>query len=183
MRKIVYFTLAAATLWLSGCTGLRMTSSEEVDDVYATSADRNTPANHTSSKEQAPSTNADKYSAADSRTSEDYDRARESKYADDPNYVSDNNSRYGNGGDYNYGDDDYYYSRRVRRFNTRGFNYYDPYFSYDPYYALGTPTWSSYRNTPWWYDPYYYSGPSYSWTCSWGAPGYAFYPSQYAWNR
>ncbi len=56
-----------------------------------------------------------------------------------------------------YDDDDFYYSRRLRRFHpvsarTYGWNYYDPYFVDDVYYVLGTPLWNRF------YAPRPYAG-------------------------
>ena len=46
-----------------------------------------------------------------------------------------------------YNDDDFYFSRRLRRFHTAnartyGWNYYDPYYVDDLYYVMGTPLWN-----------------------------------------
>jgi hypothetical protein len=172
MKHLLYITLAAGAIWLSGCTGTRMAGGEEFDDVYATSADYQAEidANNAAAEEAEARRNASNVPS----NMDEYDQGYASKYADDPDFV----------GDYDpYAEDDFHYSRRLRRFNTRGFNYYDPYFAYDPYYAIGTPAWGAYQNSPWWYDPFFYSGPSWAWTSSWGAPGYAFYPTINAWNR
>lgn len=175
MKTILYTTLAIGGLWLSGCTGSRMASNSEVDDVYATSADYKADAEVYSTVDDAQTARTNGNNASTSPADE-YDQGYASKNADRRGeYVEDQDP---------YGEDDYHYSRRLRRFNTRGYSYYDPYFAYDPYYAIGTPTWgAAYSNTPWWYDPYYYNGPSYSWTYNWGAPGNAFYSSYYSFNR
>jgi hypothetical protein len=174
MKTILYTTLAIGALWFSGCTGSRIASNTEVDDVYATSADYKADAAVYATVDDAPNDQANRNSGNTS-TADDYDQGYSAKNAERRGeYIQDEDQ---------YAEDDYYYSRRLRRFNTRGYNYYDPYFAYDPYYAIGTPTWAAYSNTPWWYDPYYYNGPSFSWTYNWGAPGNAFYSSYYAYNR
>ena len=48
--------------------------------------------------------------------------------------------------------DDFRYSRRLRRFNSvgvagDGFGYYDPYYTNDVYYVIGSPLWDR------WYAP------------------------------
>ncbi|MEZ4829396.1 MAG: hypothetical protein R3C61_24395 [Bacteroidia bacterium] len=53
-------------------------------------------------------------------------------------------------------DDDFYYSRRLRRFHSTrparaGWSYYDPYFTNDIYFVIGTPYWNLWcsRYDPW----------------------------------
>ncbi|MDX2250078.1 MAG: hypothetical protein SF052_25065 [Bacteroidia bacterium] len=57
---------------------------------------------------------------------------------------------------YDYDDDDFYYSRRLRRFHSSrsvrvSWNYYDPYFTSDIYFVIGTPYWDIWcaRYDPW----------------------------------
>ncbi len=60
-------------------------------------------------------------------------------------------SRYGT-----YDEDDFYYSRRIRRFNQPNYNawrYYDPFFTNDLYFVMNTPFWNRWNNRGW-----------YSWT-------------------
>lgn len=192
MRSAIFTALALGLVWLSGCTGLKQTAGNEYDDIYYTSADAKADqeareANIASSNAATPANNsqgngdATRYTSADQQPvatgSGSYDRARMAKTGENEEFYYDDRNWD------NYEDDDFYYSRRIRRFSNRGagagWGYYDPYFSYDPYYVINTPTWSYYQNDPWWYDPFYYRGPSYSWTYGWGRPGYAYYPSQF----
>ena len=178
MRSTIYITLFAALAFLTSCNSQRFaSSSQEYDDVYYSSQDR---ANDRAEKaadraeqaamraEQAANSansgsDAARFNSANDRAvvnsnGQSYDDARMSKqnfreeytYYDDPNFDP-------------YRDDDFYYSRRMRRFNTpsaRTWGYYDPYFAYDPYFVMGTSTWNAYRYDPWWYDPFFYNGPS-----------------------
>jgi hypothetical protein len=53
-------------------------------------------------------------------------------------------------------DDDFHYTRRLRRFHTqqaRYWGYYDPYFTNDVYFVIGTPYWYAWNN---WYNPWSY---------------------------
>lgn len=84
-----------------------------------------------------------------------------------------------------YADDDFYFSRRIRRFNspTANWRYYDPYFSNDLYFVMGTPAWNTWYNNGWydWNRPRF--GASFGWGNSWGNgwgfnPGFGYNP----WN-
>lgn len=73
--------------------------------------------------------------------------------------------------DYYYEDDDFTFSRRVRRFNqasTGSWRYYDPYFSNDLYYVMGTPSWNTWYGNGWysWNRPFFSS--------YWGASPFGF---------
>jgi hypothetical protein len=183
--RIYTSLLLAGMVWLSGCSTSRYTTSStvEVDDVYFNSED---------ARQEQKATTVTESRAAESRnnarTSPDDEATRP---ADAGRYEDDRNGKYGEDeerafADENqdpYTDDDYFYSRRVRRFTSNSWSYYDPYYAYDPYFALNTPTWNVYRNDPWWYDPYFYNGPSFTWGSSWGGfPGYAYSPFQNSWN-
>lgn len=65
-------------------------------------------------------------------------------------------------------EDDFAYSRRLRRFSSPSSNwrYYDPYYSNDLYYAMGTPSWNTWNNFGWnnFYSPYF--GSPYGWGMS-----------------
>jgi hypothetical protein len=163
--RITYIALSAGLLWLSGCAAMKSTASQkEVDDIYYNSADaerdklESDHARFESRQVSGGTSASDSPSGVDNS---DYEETRASKYGEDEEMAY--------SGDYDpYSDDDFVYSRRVRRFSTRSWGYYDPYFAYDPYYVMGTPTWSYYSRDPWFYDPYFYNGPSYSWTYGWG---------------
>jgi hypothetical protein len=176
---------------LTSCTGTQMISaSDEIDDVYYNKEDRRADqAAATQAKAQAEAARAN---APVQNDDNDVQNANTGSY--DQGLAAKNGEDESGYTQQSYADDDYYYSRQVRRFNAssninnniysnRSWNYYDPYYSYDPYFAIGTPTWAVYNNSPWWYDPYYYNGPSYAWTSNWGAPGYSYYASQYSYNR
>ncbi|MFN0201852.1 MAG: hypothetical protein ACKVTZ_10040 [Bacteroidia bacterium] len=52
-------------------------------------------------------------------------------------------------------EDDFQYSRRLRRFGSTASNsnwrYYDPFYANDAYYVMGTPSWNTWNNNGW-YD-------------------------------
>lgn len=102
----------------------------------------------------------------------------------------DNNNSNRNGNQYanDSREDDFQYSRRLRRFSSTttssNWRYYDPYFSNDLYYAMGTPqwnTWNSYGwyncNSPYLGSPYGYSGYN-NYYNNWG--GGSFYSPYYS---
>jgi hypothetical protein len=66
----------------------------------------------------------------------------------------------------NYSYDDYYYSNRMRRFRTNvyyGFNYYDPFFSYNSWNSYDPYFWSPRPWTPYTYSP--------GWNIGWNSFG------------
>ncbi len=180
MKTRILTAVAVAFMALTGCTGTRVaTAGGEVDDVYYNREDRRADqAASARSRALAEAAIADEPEASDEQ-----DDPRSASGSYDQGLAAKNGETEGAYDRDPYADDDYYYSRQVRRFNSNSWNYYDPFYSYDPYYAIGTPTWSYYNNSPWWYDPYFYNGPSYAWTSGWGQPGYSFYPSQYFFNQ
>lgn len=145
MRSNIVVFLTTAALFASACTQVRYASDTEYDDVYFTRADK----------------------------------AQTSKvvYEDEgaETYVSDRedrNSRYRTSGsninsyrDEVYDEDDFYFSRRLRRFGTNNssWRYYDPFFSNDLYYVMGTPAWNRWNNMGWysWMRPRF--GASMNW--------------------
>ena len=74
-------------------------------------------------------------------------------------------------------EDDFQYSRRLRRFGANtsvsNWRYYDPYYSNDLYYAIGTPSWNTWNNYGWYnctspylgspYGYWGYDNPAYNW--------------------
>lgn len=87
-----------------------------------------------------------------------------------------------------YADDDFYYSRRLRRFDngsTANWRYYDPYYSNDLYIVLGTPSWNTWYGNGWYnwnqphfgnpvfYDPFW--GMNSTWSY-WGGANYGWNP-------
>ena len=177
---------------MTSCSSSRKLQSQEVDDVYHTKADLVKPEDvRTNVSAQADGRNTDQNGSGSSTANKYSESSEQEDYA----YENNRAGKYGNeqgsyGDDYTgFYDDDYYYGRRIRRFNQRSsWNYYDPYYSYDIYYSINTPIWvTTYSYDRWWYDPYYYCGPSYTWTYSWGYSGYGgYYPygwsSYYAWS-
>lgn len=176
MKRQLGIVMAVVAMAMSACTGSRMaTAGQEVDDVYYNKADRQADAK-VAAEARAQAETAASYQPADEQPEDQpytsYEDGYAAKNGETEGYYADDQGYYA--------DDDYYYSRQIRRFNSNSWGYYSPYYSYDPYFAIGSPSWSYYNNSPWWYDPYYYNGPSYAWTYGWGAPGYYFYPSQYS---
>ncbi|MEL6631568.1 MAG: hypothetical protein AAFQ83_08875 [Bacteroidota bacterium] len=83
--------------------------------------------------------------------------------------------------DYYYDDDDFFFSRRVRRFsqaNTNSWRYYDPYFSNDLYFVMGTNSWNNWYNAGWydWNRPRFgrfgYGRAPLAWDPFWNDPFY-----------
>ncbi|MEM9721341.1 MAG: hypothetical protein AAGA10_18905, partial [Bacteroidota bacterium] len=119
-------------LALGACTSTQQVATSEYDDVYYTSDDYT------------------------ERTSP----VRERSYAGRDDYGE---SRYYEDGYRAYDEDDFYYSRRLRRFNQPNFNswrYYDPFFTNDLYFVMGTPAWNRWNSFGWynWNRPRFGAG-------------------------
>jgi len=171
--RLSFISLLASILFLAGCGSLRPVSviGNETDDVYFSSSDAKLQENVNKAEEDATEEPGREPRAVDA---EDYEAGRDSKHGRDEDHLY--------AGDLDpYEDDDFYFSRRVRRFTTNSWGYYDPYFAYDPYFVMGTTTWAYYANDPWFYDPFFYNGPSYSWTFGWGYPSWYYLPYQSFW--
>ena len=162
MKSVRLLSLVFVAAAVSACTGSRYTSSSEYDDVYFTSADK-----------------------AEVEVVSDF---QEDQYSDDPavytnpdrdnrNYNSDRYRQVDNYNDAYYQDDDFYYSRRLRRFgqSSNAWRYYDPYFTNDIYYVMGSPYWNRWNNNGWydWNRPRFGA----SWSLTYGSPG--FYGSSF----
>lgn len=162
-RLIPFLALAVGILSSCGSSRSGTASNYEVDDVYYSSADRK--AEEAARADRVAQDRVADYSdyGSDGGYTDNYESAKADKYqmnGDSPRYNRDNS------------DDDFYYSRMIRRFDRPcNWNYYDPYYSYDVYYNINTPYWGYYQNRPWWYDPWYYNGPSWTWTYGWGYSG------------
>ncbi|GAB4428538.1 MAG: hypothetical protein OHK0039_47050 [Bacteroidia bacterium] len=134
MNKIRFTLLALLAGGMAACTGPRYTASTEYDDVYYTSADRPAPV-VTAEDNDVPGddrydTYSDSYAQPQERYREPVDNYRE----------------------YYYSDDDFAFSRRIRRFSQNSnasWRYYDPYFSNDLYFVMGTPYWSRWNSMGW----------------------------------
>lgn len=190
MRWIPLFSLVA--ILMASCTSSRYASSTEYDDVYFTSADRVAEVAAMSeriSDEPATQYNNDNYS-----------------YTPQPRREVDNY------GDYYYGDDDFTFSRRMRRFNnspSANWRYYDPYYSNDLYFVMGTSYWNRWNNNGWYdwnrprfgaynygngYDPFFndpffnngwggYGTYSYNYYNPWVGSFYGYNPGYGAFNQ
>ena len=126
IRYLMYF--AGVSLLLSACTSTKYVSTSEYDDVYYSSSDKTTVVVR---EEQRNTQNREPYTS--DRT---YERNRE--IYEDPSLA--------------YDEDDFYFSRRVRRFHQSNFGswrYYDPFFSNDLYFVMGTPAWNNWYNRGW----------------------------------
>ena len=108
-------------LALGACTSTQQVATSEYDDVYYTSED---------------------YTERSSQV-------RQRSYSDRDDY---GDSRYYEDGYRAYDEDDFYISRRIRRFNqpnNNAWRYYDPFFTNDLYYVMGTPTWNRWNSNGW----------------------------------
>ncbi|TAE61125.1 MAG: hypothetical protein EAZ89_00915 [Bacteroidetes bacterium] len=152
MKWINLTGLAAGALLLASCTSSRYASVAEYDDVYYNATDRRAEREALVAEENAEpqpeATYDDRYSTPSaSATREPVDNYR----------------------DYYYSDDDFSFSRRVRRFeqsNYGSWRYYDPYFSNDLYYVMGTPSWNTWNNNGW----YNWNAPRFGSWNSWNDP-------------
>lgn len=171
MKSVRLLSLVFVAAAVSACTGSRYTSSSEYDDVYFTSADK-------AEVEVATNYEEDQYSDGPAvYTSPD----RENR-----NYNSDRYRQVDNYNDAYYQDDDFYYSRRLRRFGqtSNAWRYYDPYFTNDIYYVMGSPYWNRWNNNGWydWNRPRFGA----SWSLSYGSPGFygnSFYSPYSSFNN
>lgn len=158
LRYMPVLMLAILGLGLGACTTPRYASTTEYDDVYYTSEDRTDPVAIAEPSRQ-PSSN--RY---------DYDERRpvDSYYEE------------------YYDDDDFVYSRRLRRFHQpmgNSFRYYDPFYTNDLYYVMGTPAWNRWYNQYGWYswnNPRF-AAPFNPYRPTWGVGG-AFNQSYFGWN-
>jgi hypothetical protein len=165
MKTRMMMVMGFSVVVLSSCSGThKISAGTEVDDVYYNQQDQKADQKAIAKSQTARALAVRENPGTGFNTEGGYDRGLAEKNGETEGSASVIKP---------YADDDYYYSRQMRRFNSSSWNYYDPYFSYDPYFAIGTPTWNSvYHNRPWWYDPFFYNGPSYSWTSNWGMNGY-----------
>ncbi|MCB0856257.1 MAG: hypothetical protein KDD63_28755, partial [Bacteroidetes bacterium] len=99
MKSLSYFLLASAALAFTACTGPRYSSSTEYDDVYVTSADLQ----KTETSNVNYQSDQDNYRDSDRNDNYAYNPDRYRRQVD--NYY-----------DEYYQEDDFYFSRRMRRF-------------------------------------------------------------------
>ena len=142
MRSIHAILFVSAALLAASCTGPRYASTTEYDDVYYSKSDR----------------------------SEAVVKEKPLKQRDNYAYTPRRNAPVDNYYDAYYDDDDFYFSRRIRRFNQAGSNwrYYDPYFSNDLYYVINSPFYNRWNNYGWYNWNYPRFGSSFS--LAWGSP-------------
>ncbi len=140
---------------LASCTSTQQVATSEYDDVYYSSSD------YTERTVPDRQSNASREGYQDSR------------------YYEDGYSRYD--------EDDFYYSRRLRRFSqthNNAWRYYDPFFTNDLYYVMGTPTWNRWNSFGWydWNRPRFGAGFSFGFGNSLWATRSRFY-DPFAFNR
>lgn len=146
MKYLNLMLVLVLAMLVSGCASTKYATSE-YDDVYYSKSD------------------AAAYTAVNTTPTRSQQTTRPS--------VSNYNDAY-------YADDDFYYSRRVRRFNSptpgnSNWRYYDPYYSNDLYYVIGTPSWNTWNNNGW-YD---WNRPRFGASISFGnSYGYGYNPYQ-----
>lgn len=125
MKSIKLLVLAVVAASLAACTGQQYTASAEYDDVYYTKADQAAPVAYEDNVDDRA------YSERRTVTREPVDSYR----------------------DHYYEDDDFTFSRRLRRFSTTSsasnWRYYDPFYSNDLYFVMGTPAWNTWNNNGW----------------------------------
>lgn len=128
MKKNLF--IVWGSILLAACGTTRDLATSEYDDVYYTSKDRTEILDDAiASSDNEANTDRNSYNSAEYGTEEDYT---------------------------GYGEDDFYFSRRIRRFeqsNDNSWRYYDPFFSNDLYYVMGTSYWDRWNGNGW-----------YSWT-------------------
>ncbi len=131
MKFLPLWLVVLLGIGLSACSSTRYASTTEIDDVYYSSSDETEPLQTTS------------YGDRDRQDNHSYDYS--SRYSERREPVDSYAEAY-------YDDDDFHYSRRLRRFdqaNAGNWRYYDPYFSNDLYFVMGTPAWNRWNNRGW----------------------------------
>lgn len=129
MKYLPAYLIVILGVAVSACSTPRYASTTEYDDVYYSSSDQTEPLAVEESSD---------------RSNDPYDS---DAYAERPpvdNYY-----------DTYYDDDDFVFSRRLRRFHqpaNRSFRYYDPFYSNDLYYVMGTPAWNRWNHQYGWYN-------------------------------
>ncbi|MDP5172583.1 MAG: hypothetical protein NWR72_20240 [Bacteroidia bacterium] len=137
MRTASFLLVLTGAFVFSSCTSTRQASTTEYDDVYYSQSDapeviavaQTAPVNSQQSQDR------DNYAYNADRYRQPVDNYQEAYY----------------------GDDDFYFSRRVRRFNqpaAANWRYYDPFYANDLYYVMGTPAWNTWNNNGW-FNPNY----------------------------
>lgn len=143
MKPRISILLAMVAVLFAACSTPRMATSTEYDDIYYNSSDETA-----------------------SVTYEDQDRQNTNE---DSYYRENTANGYQSYSDADYDEDDFHYSRRLRRFGSNSSNswrYYDPYYSNDIYYVMGTPAWSRWNNNGW----YNWNRPRFGASISYGSP-------------
>ncbi len=151
MKTATFLLVLTSTLAFTACTSSRYAASgSEYDDVYHSRND----APVVLASEVAPEPLQPTYQAPD------------------PDNYTYNADRYrrpvDSYSDEYYDEDDFYFSRRVRRFNSRGdasWRYYDPFFTNDLYYVMGTPYWNTWNANGW----YNWNYPRFGATLGWNS--------------
>ncbi len=138
----------------ASCSSTRDVATSEYDDIYYSSSDYTEDASTVATTRNSNNNYSRQY---------DYEA-----------------SRYGD----IYDEDDFYYSRRLRRFNQPNYNswrYYDPFFTNDLYYVINTPVWDSWYNRGWysWTRPRFGASVAFGF----GDPFLSPFASPFAFNR
>ncbi|MEM7655277.1 MAG: hypothetical protein AAF399_04045 [Bacteroidota bacterium] len=156
MKSVTYvLLLIVGAAALSSCTGPRYAASAEYDDAYFTQADIAAPV------------------AVETSTSDRYEDRMDQQQS--PRTYRQPVDSYQ---DAYYEDDDFTFSRRIRRFNNVGaasWRYYDPFFANDLYYVMGTPAWNRWNNNGW----YNWNAPRFGATPGWNDPFFNPYANPY----
>ncbi|MDX2284316.1 MAG: hypothetical protein NW241_09145 [Bacteroidia bacterium] len=158
--KRIYWTGFAAMALLSACTGSRYTATAEYDDVYYSRSDRTEVeiVAEEQPREEAPSQYYSDYADAN-RYREPIDSYR----------------------DYYYEDDDFAFSRRLRRFHQparTSWRYYDPFYANDLYFVMGTPYWNNWNSWGW----YNWNRPTFGSAWGWNDPFFNTWGWGNTWN-
>lgn len=164
-RNIIWGAVLGLMILASACTSTRYYTSSEYDDVYYNTSDDSGMDN--------PVVNNGNTEAGNGNT-----------YSGTPTYTAPDNRNNRSYNDYYYADDDFHFSRRIRRFNNigTGFRYYDPFFTNDLYYVIGTPAWGRWNSRGWysWNNPRF--GVSWGYNPGWDPFFYQGFYNPYVYN-
>ncbi len=159
MKPKIVLLISCFAMLASACVNTRYSANAEYDDVYFTSAD----------KAQAPVVDAQ-----DTKTYTSNEDADNYQYR----------TRTSQGNNFNsyrddvYDEDDFYFSRRLRRFgssSSQSWRYYDPYYSNDLYYVMGSSSWNRWNNNGW----YSWNRPRFGSSLNWRYANDPFYGGLY----
>lgn len=143
-RTLALSLLAAAAVFATGCGTSRIAAGSEYDDVYVTQSDIRAE-QEALAQEQALARQQRTLPENDYSQGYDDNNGFNSPAPVAPYRPESFSEEF-------YDEDDFYYSRRLRRFDSPARNswrYYDPFFANDLYFIMGTPSWSNWYGNGW----------------------------------